>query len=102
LKTSTRKAGGFVPNAGGNWGWNDWGFLTVAQPNIPDKYRGKTQLSEVSDSRRNLKKAVSMQTYCLFSELKYTLIANLCFHHKTSKNVNKYIEKSPLGLWSGV
>jgi integrase/recombinase XerD len=29
---------------------------------------------------------------------------NVCsgFHHKTSKTVNKYIEKIPLGLWSGM
>jgi len=39
--------------------------------------RIKTQLSVVSDNRSNLKKAVSVLTYCLFSGLNCALIPNL-------------------------
>ena len=49
--------------------------------------RIKTQLSVVSDSRRNFKKAVSMQTYCLFSGLNCALIPNLLAGSPTQEGV---------------
>jgi hypothetical protein len=50
-------------------------------------------------------KSLILNYYSLVKDLKNTKTCNnsknFCsgFHHRTSKTVNKYIEKSQLGLW---